>query len=213
MRIWTVVMLVAVLLLSGNAARAHPEHLPETINVNVYVNQRRGQVELLVRTPLFLFTDIGLPLRGPGYVDIRAFQRVDPYAGDGATYAERAANAVAKVMTLYAGGRAIDLGTRSVQLAEHTNAAFADFGSAKDHVLSGLPNPGKNIDHRHGFVDVYFVTDLPKDTVQLDFEPSVGLALGERMSFHVDYGRRGVMVGALEINGDESRVSLLPPAK
>ena len=176
------------LLVRAAPAGAHPEHMPEHFDIDLLVQRDGGRLELLVRTPLFLFQNVGLPLRGHATVDATALHTNDPHADGDATYAERAANAVAEAIALYAGGERVTLTAHDVQLAQHSNRAFDSYATARAHVTGEPPAADVQVDRNRGYLDVRF-TGSAEAGAPLAFAPRIAPAIRDSTTFRV--GVRG----------------------
>src|SRR4051812_49196480 len=49
---------------------ANGNDLPQQITLQAFVKQENGKAEALVRVPLALLSNLSLPRRGPGYLDL-----------------------------------------------------------------------------------------------------------------------------------------------
>lgn len=65
-------MIVAALLLAGLLANrpAMAHEVPADVRVHVFFRPAPGKLELLLRVPLAAMTDIDIPTRGPGYLEL-----------------------------------------------------------------------------------------------------------------------------------------------
>ncbi|PWG65838.1 hypothetical protein [Sediminicurvatus halobius] len=206
-RVWRRIGVIVLVAILGrvSAVDAHPEHLPEHFVIDVHVRLAGEQVEVLVRTPLFLFANVGLPLRGEGHVDIRAFHSVDPHVEGDLTYAQRAANAVESAIRLSSAGELIELTTHDVRLSREENTAFGSYEQARTQVGAGRQT--REVHHSRGFVDVRFVGWREHEDA-LAFTPTISPALAGRTTFRVTVNGGG-RVRTHEIAGDGAAVRLL----
>lgn len=194
-------MLAAAAVAAALAPAAGAHDVPDRMDVHAFLKQDGRQVELVVRTPLALLQSIGLPKRGPGYLDLA---RVEPHLA-------RAASAVAAALPLYADGERVRLRRTGTQLARPANGAFAAFASAKSHVQGPLPPASTNIFWNQGYFDVAFAGTLPAADAALAIEPAIAAGLSGRISLllrHVDDDG----VTALNLAGSQARVYLDPGA-
>lgn len=204
--------LVAVTgLLLTNTALAHPEHEHDGLTMNFYVHQNGAQVEALVRTPLTMFQNVGLPLHGPNYVDTTAFYEIDPHAEGDATYAERAANAVNKAFTISFDDRELVLETREVRVAPPHDTSFDSFETAAEKITLEA-EPHQNIDQNHGYIDTLLAGELPEPDAELSITPLLAI-YGHHLTISVHYLHNGESVRAFHIHGDSRNTPLDEPAQ
>lgn len=196
-------------LLLTNAALAHPEHENDSLKMDVYVHQSGTQVEALVRTPLSMFRNVGLPLRGPGYVDTAAFYEIDPHATGDATYAERAANAVNKAFSISVDDRDLTLETRQVRVTPPDDSSFEAFETALE-TISVEADPRRDIDQNNGYIDTLLEGALPEPDVELSIKPLLAI-YGEALTFSVHYLRNGESVRAFDLHGGSAGTPLNQP--
>lgn len=184
-------------------ALAHPEHVRDRYEIKVFFRQKASEVEVLVRTPLYMFQNFGLPIRGAGYIDLDAFDRVDPHAEGDATYAERAANAVNKAFTIYANGNPVSLTTQAIRVAAPDDSSFENYKTARQKVQSG-DKPPDPVKYDDGYIDTLFETELLKDNVDLYFQPGLP-GYGEKLTMQVHYIGDGETERVFSLHGDGNR--------
>jgi len=197
MRRLALIALASVLALGATAARAHLEDMPEALRMTVHVHRDGAELGVLVRTPLLLLTNVGLPLRGEDSVDVDAFYADDPIVPGDATYAERASRAVLRALRLTAGGAVVELEADAVALVTADDEAPATFAAGRRRVRarSSATDTGADIRHHHGYLDVLASATLPADGGGLTLTPVVGPALAPRLVVEV---RQSLGGGAIE---------------
>jgi len=183
-------VLIAVVLASTGAsgvARAHMENMPETLRMTVHVQRHGATLEVLIRTPLILLTNVGLPLRGDHDVDAVAFYEDDPHVPGDATYAERASQAVLRAIRIDAGSTRLPLEAERVRLAPEDDAAFTtiDGGAEPASSSASAAWTGPPVHHHRGYLDILAHASLPARTGELALTPVVGPALAERLVLEV----------------------------
>ena len=179
-------VLIAVVLASTGAsgvARAHMEDMPETLRMTVHVQRHGATLEVLIRTPLILLTNVGLPLRGDHDVDAVAFYEDDPHVPGDATYAERASQAVLRAIRIDAGSTPLPLEAQRVALAPEDDAAFTIVGEGAEPASAAWT--ATPVHHHRGYLDILAHAPLPAQTGELALTPVVGPALAERLVLEV----------------------------
>jgi hypothetical protein len=180
-------LVLAVLLNLPGQAHGHQEERPQSLEMTIYSRVQAGgdRLELLVRTPLFLLTNVGLPLKGEHQVDPRALDREDPHAPGDATYAERASAAILKAIGITSGREPVRFSRTDLILSARGNAAFAEYADAKQHVRRGLAGSDDGVDLHHGYLDLRAIADLPESRGPLRFKARVGPALAKTLTVRV----------------------------
>lgn len=191
--------LMAALALAVLAGTARAHDVPNRMDVHAFLKQDGRQVEMVARVPLALLLNVGLPKRGPGYIEIDGVQ----------PDLERAAAAVSKALRLYADDALVDLRVRGVQLAQPSNRAFESFESARSHVNQPLPPPSENIFWNQGYFDVAFGGTLVAPDADLAIEPWIAPGLSGRISLFLRYITEGT-VTAYRLDGARERLYLNP---
>lgn len=182
---WWLAVIGLLGFLLETPALAHPEHVRDRFEIKVFFHQKATEVEVLVRTPLYMFRNFGLPIRGRGYIDLDAFDRVDPYAEGDATYAERAANAVNKAFTIYANGNPISLATQAIRVAAPDDSSFENYKTARHNVQSG-EKTREPVKYDDGYIDTLFEKEILNENVDLHFQPNLP-SYGEKLTIEVHY--------------------------
>lgn len=187
------------LLLLPGATATDAHDVPDEMKVQAFVQQDGRHVEMLVRTPLVLLTSLSLPKRGPGYLDI---DRLGPHL-------DRAAEAVAKAMPLYADGTRVALQAEGTQLAQPSSTAFGDIQAARSHLAAALPPPDTNIFWNQGYFDTRYVATLPHAEADLALDPWASSGLSGRVKVYLRYLTEGT-VTAYAVHGKADRLYLDP---
>lgn len=180
-------LVLALLLIPPGHVHGHQEERPQSLEMTIYSRVQAGgdQLELLVRTPLYLLTSVGLPLRGEHQVDARALDREDPHAPGDATYAERASAAILKAIGITSGREPVRFSRTDLILSPRGNAAFAEYAAAKQHVRRGLAGSDNGVELHNGYLDLRAVAELPESAGPLRFKAHVGPALAKTLTVRV----------------------------
>lgn len=182
MRTLALIAVVAALTGASGGARAHMEDMPETLRMTVHVQRHGSTLEVLIRTPLILLTNVGLPLRGAHDVDAVAFHEDDPIVPGDATYAERASRAVLRAIRIAAGSTPLRLEAQRVALAPEEDATFT---TTIDDGAASAASTRTAVHHHRGYLDVLAHAPLPARSGELALTPIVGPALAERLVLEV----------------------------
>ncbi|MGF1526332.1 MAG: hypothetical protein ACFCBW_06015 [Candidatus Competibacterales bacterium] len=194
----SILLLSILLLMVGKTAGAHPEYLPNEISMVFFINQDTSGIEVMVRTPAYLFENFGLPLRGQDSIDVDAFEGIDPFDPQGRPYTKRAARAVGSAFKILADDEVIDLKVGRVQLAPKNSSAFDGFNAVSAHLKNSPPSVKAEISLYTGFIDIRYFSNTKGNLV---FVPTVGPVMAERMKFHLQYFLEGRMVESTTIPG------------
>jgi hypothetical protein len=161
-------LLLACLILPA-LGRPVPAHdLPGELLITGFIQPEGERLALLLRIPLALFEGVGLPKRGPGYLDLAHIEEA----------LDRSALAVARAFVLHEDGERIAPERARVQVAQPSNQSFASFEEARAHIL-GPPLPEQtNVFWNQGWLDVYldYAIRSEDSSFALDIRAAPGLA-------------------------------------
>ncbi len=155
---------------------------------------------MLVRVPLVLLSNLSLPKRGPGYLDLT---NIDPKL-------KQAAAAIGRLIELRADGTVLAPATREVRLSLLSDRSFVSYSSALAH-LQAPPLPvGTDLFWNQGFFDTRFELPLRSPSPNLGIRINVAPEIGQRIKLRFEYLARGATARALEIPGDSGWIPLNP---
>ena len=165
----------------------HQEERPENLQMTVFARLQGGgeRMEILVRTPLYLLINVGLPLQAEHQVDSEAFSREDPHVAGDATYAQRASAAVLKAIEVSYGGAPIRFSANSLTLSSSGNAAFSRYETAITHVRRGLEGSDNSVGMHRGYLDLRAIADLPARQGDLRLTANIGPDLAQSLAITV----------------------------
>jgi hypothetical protein len=161
-------LLLACLILPALCRPAPAHDLPGEMLITGYVKPAGERLALLLRIPLALFEGVGLPKRGPGYLDLANIEEG----------LDRSALAVARAFVLHEDGERIAPERALVRVAQPSDQSFASFEQARAHIL-GPPLPDEtNVFWNQGNLDFYldYAIASPDSSFALDIRAAPGLA-------------------------------------
>jgi hypothetical protein len=159
-------LLLALLLFLSASARAHD--IPGELLLRAYLKPEGETLHFVVRVPLALLQGIGFPKRGPGFLELGEL-------GDSST---RAAQAVARELTLYRDGVRLTPDRAATRISQPSENAFGSFEQARDHI-AGAPLPATtDVFWNQGCFDVHLKYPIPPGEADfaLDMRAAPGLA-------------------------------------
>jgi hypothetical protein len=161
-------LLLALLLLLGASAGARAHDIPGELLLRAYLKPEGETLHFVVRVPLALLQGIGFPKRGPGFLELGQL-------GDSLT---RAAQAVARELTLYRDGVRLTPDRAAMRVSQPSEDVFGSFEEAQDHI-AGPPLPETtNVFWNQGYFDVHLKYPIPAGEADfaLDMRAAPGLA-------------------------------------
>jgi hypothetical protein len=193
------ILLFVVIAVSRSAA-ANGNDLPQEIVVQGFVKLEDGRAEALVRVPLILLSNLTLPKRGPGYLDLA---NIEPRL-------RQAAALVGRQVELSSSGATLTPLIREMQLALPFDRSFASYSMALAHI-QGPPLPvTTDIFATQGYFDVHFEYTLPANATNLWIRLNVPPEVAQRIRLRVDYLAADAPPRPFEISGDLGWVPLDP---
>src|SRR5215470_5545468 len=186
----------------SRSAIANGSDLPQEIVVQGFVKLDEGRAQALIRVPLILLSNLSLPKRGPGYLDLT---NIEPRL-------RQAAALIGRQVELSSGGATLAPLTREMQLALPFDRSFASYSMALAH-LQGPPLPvNTDIFGTQGYFDVHFEYTLPANATNLWIRLNVPAEVAQRIKLRVDYLVAGAPPRPFQISGDLVWVPLDPRA-
>jgi hypothetical protein len=193
-------ILLFVAIAFSRAAAANGSDLPQEIVVQGFVKLEEGRAEALLRVPLILLSNLTLPKRGPGYLDLA---NIEPRL-------RQAAALVGRQVELSSSGATLAPLVREMQLALPFDRSFASYSMALAH-LQGPPLPvNTDIFATQGYFDVRFEYALPANATNLWIRSNVPPEVAQRIRLRVDYLAADVAPRSFQISGELGWVPLDP---
>ena len=155
---------------------------------------------LLVRVPLLVLTNLSLPKRGPGYLDLT---NIDARL-------RQAAAATGRQIELQSDGATLAPTVREVQLALPSDRSFASYSDALAH-LQGPPLPANtDLFWSQGYLDVHFEYSLQSSRPNIGIRLNPAPDLGQRVRLRLEYLPVGEPPRAYEMQAGAGSIPLEP---
>lgn len=168
-------VLFALVLFLGTAARGHD--IPSDLLLRAYVKPEGETLHFVVRVPLALLQGIGFPKRGPGFLELGKLD--DSLI--------RAAQAVARELTLYRDGVRLTPDRAAMRISQPSEDAFGSFEQARDHI-AGPPLPETtDVFWNQGYFDLHLKYPIPPGDADYALDISVAPGLAGSLQLVVDY--------------------------
>lgn len=191
-------VLLATGSLTPNVARAHD--VPNEIIIRGFVKPEGNRLKVAMRVPLILLSQMDLPKRGPGYLDLARIDRALDHAAD-------------KVAT-----ELVQFSEQDEPLApaaiEHrislpSEDAFGTYDQAISHIRSDLPDD-TDVFWNQGFFDVHLAFPIGSEDADLYLDPIPPSGVGDRMEVLIQYLSPEGSVRTYRLSGDTHAVPLDP---
>lgn len=192
------VALALILGLASGSASAHD--IPNEILVQTFVKPEAARLHVLVRLPLVMLERIGLPKRGPGYLDLAAID-----AG-----LRRAAAALMGELELYEGGTRLTPSLVATRVSQPSERAFSSFGRALAHVTGPKLPETTGVFWNQGFFDAYLVYPIGSERAAFSIDLRMAPGLGRRLKASVRFLTPEGATRAYLIHGGYGRLALDP---
>lgn len=148
-----VLCLFVTLLAAVGIDRARAHDLPGEVSVSGFFDYAGAEPELVLRVPLIMLTNVNLPKRGPGYLDLAEIE-------DGVARAEAA---VASAFGIVAAGRPLVPRALDSRISLASEDTFDAPDTARVAIL-GDPLPvSRNVFWNQGYFDVRMVFPAQED--------------------------------------------------
>jgi hypothetical protein len=191
--------LVAIGAAMPTAALAHD--VPNEIIVRGFAKAEGQRLEVAMRVPLILLSQLDLPKRGPGYLDL---ERIDPSL-------DRAATKVASELVRFSED---DQNLAPVAI-EHrislpSEKAFDTYDRAISHIRS-RDLPGRtDVFWNQGYFDVYLAFPVLSEEADLYVDPVQPSGVGDKMEVLIQFASADGSTRTYTLSGDADRVPLDP---
>ncbi|HEV8502696.1 MAG TPA: HupE/UreJ family protein [Casimicrobiaceae bacterium] len=182
---WWHLGIVACAAIVASSAGAHEFKLDALMNA--FVRIQPDHAELVIRAPLYLFKPIHFPVKGP---------QIDISASAAAT--ARAVDGLARSVTLYEDGRALEPSTSAGRLSLPSDKSFRDYDAAAAHVAEPIA-ADTEIYIDQGYVDARFTYAIRSPASVFRIRTTAAPELGDYLRLSVRY---------LPLAGDDSAMVL-----
>jgi hypothetical protein len=187
---------LAAIALCAQWAQAHEFKLDAV--VNAFVKTEPGQVELIVRAPLYLFKSVRFPVAG-----------VEIDVDNSASAVERALGALQKDIVLSENGRPMVSTRAAGRLSLPSDRSFETYEQATRHVATPV-EPGTHIFIDQGYVDARIVYPTTSANPEISIRTTAAPELGDVLKLAVRYLPAGAESRALVVTRSAGEVALNP---
>jgi hypothetical protein len=181
------------------AARAHD--VPTEIIVRAFAKPEEDRLKVAVRVPLILLSQLDLPKRGPGYLDLG---RIDPAL-------DQAGGKIASELVQFSEGdealEPVDIEHRISLPSEDT---FDTYDQAIRHIRSQDLAESVDVFWNQGFFDVYLGFPIGSEDADLSVDSIPPSGVGDKMETLLQYVSPDGAVRTYRLSGDAGAVALDP---
>jgi hypothetical protein len=197
------VLAVLGLLATGattlNAAWAHD--VPNEIIVRGFAQPKGDRLEVTARLPLILLSQLDLPRRGPGYLDL---DRINPSL-------DRAAVKVSSELVRFSeGDRRLAPVAVEHRISLPSEGAFDTYDDALRHIRSQDLPPATDVFWNQGYFDVYLAFPIGSEDADLYVDPIPPSGVGDKMEVLIQFISPDGPIRTYRLSGDADRVALDP---
>jgi HupE / UreJ protein len=198
-KVATLILLVAM----GGVVVATPaisHDVPDQISMSAFIKPGGERLHFLVRVPLTMLLNIGLPKRGPGYLDLAL---VDEGL-------DRAAAATARELVLYENGSPLAFDVAAARISQPSEDAFGSYWEAVAHI-AGPPLPDTaNVFWNQGYFDLHLEYPITSQDSRFALDMLAGAALSNRTKLLVQFLSPAGAPQVYEVHGGHGWLELDP---
>jgi hypothetical protein len=189
------------LLASMAPGTAWAHDVPNEIVIRGYAKPEGDRLRVAVRVPLILLSQLDLPKRGPGYLDLA---RIDPAL-------DRAGEKVAsELLRFYEDEERLAPVAMQHRVSLASEKAFDTYDEAIRHIGSQDLRASENVFWNQGFFDVELAFPIGSSNANLSVDPLPPTAVGEKMEVLLQFVSGEGQVRTYRLSGDADRVALDP---
>ena len=194
---WVALFALALLprLVSANGA-----DLPPEINLQGFLKVEEGHLRLVVRVPLSLLSTLGLPKRGPGYLDLA---RIDDSLMKAAALAGRQ-------IELFEDSTPLVPTTREARIAVLSDRSFQSYDTALAHLRGPRLPIETDLFWNQGFFDAEIEYPVRSSRPDLWIRVNVAPELGHRIKLRLEFLPASGPARFYELPGGSGRIPLDP---
>lgn len=191
-------VLAALIVLAARTPVAHD--LPDEINVYGFIKPVDGRLHFLVRVPLALLEGLGLPKRGPGYLDLSRIEE----------YLQRATLATAREFVLYENGVRLTPEYAETRISQPSEDAFGSFDQAYAHIDGpDLPETA-NVFWNQGYFDLHLDFPVASEDSRFALDMRAVPGLAGLLKLFVEFQTADGEVRTYEVHGGHGWLELDP---
>jgi hypothetical protein len=189
----------AALAMAPTAAWAHD--VPNEIIIRGFAKPNGERLDVALRVPLILLSQLDLPKRGPGYLDLK---RIDPSL-------DRAGEKVAsELLRFYEGDERLTPTAIEHRISLPSEDTFDAYDQAIRHIRSEhLPN-STDVFWNQGFFDVYLEFPAGAGDADLRVDPITPPGVGDKMEVLLQFVTSDGSVRTYRLSGNAASVALDP---
>jgi HupE / UreJ protein len=174
--------------------------VPDEIIMRAFVKPEGQRLDFLVRIPLSMLLNVGLPKWGPGYI---ALGQVDDSL-------DRAAATTARELALYENGAPLGPTSAKARVSQPSEDAFGSYQEAAAHIAGPpLPETAK-VFWNQGYFDLHLEYPITSADSSFALDMLAGAALANRTKLFVDFLPPDGAVRAYEVHGGYGWLDLDP---
>jgi hydrogenase/urease accessory protein HupE len=185
--------------MAPTAAWAHD--VPNEIIVRGFAKPNEERLDVALRVPLILLSQLDLPKRGPGYLDLK---RIDPSL-------DRAGEKVAsELLRFYEGSDLLRPTAIEHRISLPSEDAFDAYDQAISHIRSGDLPSGADVFWNQGFFDVHLSFPTEAADADLYVDPITPPGVGNNMEVLLQFVSPDDSIRTYRLSGDADTVALDP---
>lgn len=174
--------------------------IPGQIILRGFVKPDGERLHFLVRVPLSMLMNIGMPKHGPGYLNLGQI--------DDALI--RASDATARGIVLYENAVPLVPQARRARISMPSEDAFGSFEQAAGHI-AGPPLPETaNVFWNQGYFDLWLEYPITSETSRFALDLQAGAGLSERTKLFVQFLQPTGAAHVYEVHGGHGWLDLDP---
>jgi hypothetical protein len=194
-----VIAILGIGIAGMRAAKAHD--VPSEIIVRGFAKVETDRLDVALRVPLILLSQLDLPKRGPGYLDL---ERVGPSLNAAAD------KVAAELISFSEGNRQLVPIAIEQRVSLPAEKRFTTYEHAIDHIRSeGLPKSA-NVFWNQGYFDVHLTFPVEAEHPDIYLDPITPSGVGDKMEVVVQFIPSEDAARTFRLPGDSGAVALDP---
>jgi hypothetical protein len=191
--------LVATGVMAPQVARAHD--VPNEIIIRGFAKPDGNRLNVAVRVPLILLSQLDLPKRGPGYLDLA---QIDP------SLDQAAARVAFELVRFSEGDEHLSPVAIDHRISLPSEDAFDTYDQALNHIQSRDLPESTDVFWNQGFFDAYLTFSIESEKADLYVDPIPPSGVGDKMEVILQFVSPDGPVRTYRLAGDADAVALDP---
>ena len=162
--------LVATEIMTPQVARAHD--VPNEIIIRGFAKPEGNNLKVAVRVPLILLSQLNLPKRGPGYLDLAQIDR---------SLDQAAAQVASELVRFSEGDEHLSPVAIDHRISLPSEDAFDTYDQALNHIQSRDLPESTDVFWNQGFFDAYLTFSIESEKADLYVDPIPPSGVGDKM--------------------------------